>query len=568
MGQHLLTIAEAADALGLPVTGVEALVDAGYLQVDADTTGLAVSEIKAFQARNVAGGGATVAEVLTEALGPHSAAEEILDSLEASVPEMARRAGDIVATVFPEAAGWDDLERRRFERQAAERFEAILSVTRTRSDVDDELFDGLADAGGAAAFAGAPLPQVLLTLRISRDLMVQTAVTAAEERGTQWALALAVVLTRVLPVLDRLTDTVARGYWSAVLTREQESYARYEHVVEHSGNGVYEIDLDGIVQYANPMMTVLCARDRDALVGRPVTEVLPPIDDDGAGVYSNPTETGWHALRVRRADGIDREILLQVTARTDHGVTVGFDGIVRDVTAERALERQKNDFLALMTQQLRQPLTTILGLGVTLASYADELPRARMARMGESIHAQSERIARLADDLHDVSRIRSDRLTLSMRTVDIGATVDAALGMVPGSDSVAVDVAERLHARADGRRLEQVVAHLIENALRHGEAPVTVSAQIKGGEICIDVVDHGPGVPEERAATLFASLGPSAPGDRLRDRASGLGLPLARSLIEAMGGRIDHRVAEGGGAWFQVCIPAPTMPAADHDVGA
>lgn len=555
MVARLLSLPEAADVLGLPVTGVEALVGAGYLQIDPVSGSVTLSEIKAFQARNAAGGGATAADVLADTAGPHSAAEEILDALEESIGDMARRAADIVATVFPEAAGWSDTERRRFERQARDRFAAIFTVTRNVGPIDDELFADLADAGGAAAFAGAPLPQVLLTLRISRDLMVQTAISAAEERGTQWGLALAVVLTRVLPVLDRLTDSVARGYWSAVLTREQEAFARYEHVVEHSGNGIYEVDLDGHLRYANPMMSVLCGRDRASLDGAAIAELLPPVDGAGDDVYRHPTASGWRPMRVVRGDGVEREVLLQITARTDEGRTIGFDGIIRDVTTERELERQKNEFLALITHELRQPLTTILGLGVTLESYADELPRERMARMGRSIHRQSERIARLADDLHDISRIQADRLALSLRVVDIAGTISAALGMLGDPDGVQVEVDDGALALADARRLEQVIAHLVENALRHGAPPVRVAAAPVDDEMSISVTDHGPGVPDDEVDGLLVELRPSAVDDRLRDRPSGLGLPLVRSLVEAMGGRIAHRRPDAGGAEFIVSLP-------------
>lgn len=554
MGARLLSVAHAADVLGLPISCVEALVDAGYLDAGSHG-GLAVTDVKAFHARNARGSGETARDVLADIDGPESGAEEILDALEHSIADMARRAADIVATVFPEAAHWSTTERGRFEEQARSRFEAIVAVTRNGGG-DDDLFEDLADAGGAAAFAGAPLPQVLLTLRISRDLMVQTAVTAAEERGTQWGLALAVVLTRVLPVLDRLTDTVARGWWSAVLTREQEAFARYEHVVEHSSNGVYEIDLAGLVRYANPTMALLCGRDRSSLDGRSIVELLPPTDRDLA-VYRTPTASAWRSIHVRRADGVEREILLQVTERTDEGRTIGFDGILRDVTAERAFERQKNDFLALITQELRQPLATILGLGVTLESYADELTAERTARMGRAIHLQSERIARLADDLHDISRIESDDLSLTIRSIDLAATVEAALGMLQDSSGISVDVGDGIRVLADSRRLEQVVAHLVENGIRHGRPPVSVHSRVDADHdrITLSVRDQGAGVPAGEFDDVFAPSPAAILDDRRTERASGLGLPLARNLVEAMGGRISHIRPDEGGACFEIVLP-------------
>ena len=555
MAPRLVSVVEAADALGLPVSGVEALVLAGYLREDGEHR-VPLSEVKAFQARNVSSGGDTADDLLAGIGAADDQAETILDALERSVGDMAERAADIVAATFPEAAAWRDRQRSTFVRQARARFEAIVALTRAGA-TEEDLLEDLADAGGAAAVAGAPLPQVLLTFRISRDLLVQCAVAAADELGQQRSVALAVVLTRVLPVLDRLTDTVARGYWAAVRTREQEVVARYEHMVEHAGHGVYEVELDGTVCFANSMLARICGHPLDALLGHDLTIALPPADPaPGIDVYRSPTVSGWRPLRVLRADGVERELLLQVTERTVQGRPVGYDGIVRDVTPERALERQKNDFLALVTDELRQPLATVLGLGVTLASEADELSRDQIANMGRTIHVQSDRIARLADDLHDVSRIRADALSLLMRRVDLAPVCAAAIRMLPGAEEVEVDVPSDIEVIADGRRLEHVVAHLVENGLRHGRPPVALRARRVDGAVQLEVVDHGDGVPLHQVEGLFASLAPSAADDRLRDRPSGLGLPLARSLVEAMGGRIRHDRLPGGCTRFQVTLPS------------
>src|SRR5947199_387801 len=133
--------------------------------------------------------------------------------------------------------------------------------------VDDELIDELATVGADAASSQTPLPEVLLVLRISRDLVVQTAVEVAEERGRHWGLALSLLLTRVLPALDRLTDAIARGYWTAVMERQEESRARFANMVEQSTDGVYEVDLDGRIQYANPSLAIILGRTLDQIEG-------------------------------------------------------------------------------------------------------------------------------------------------------------------------------------------------------------------------------------------------------------------------------------------------------------
>src|SRR5438270_859316 len=146
---------------------------------------------------------------------------------------------------------------------------------------------GLEEVGATAASTGSPLPQLLVVLRISRDLVVQAAVEVAEERGRHWGLALSLLLTRILPAMDRLIDAVARGYWQTVVRREEESRTHYEHVVEHSSDGIFEVDLDGRVLLANSSLAVLLGRPREELVGVALADVLAPLE--GANVLERLT---------------------------------------------------------------------------------------------------------------------------------------------------------------------------------------------------------------------------------------------------------------------------------------
>src|SRR5687768_3594002 len=174
-----MDLAESADLLRLPVEAVRALATAGYLKVsgeDGSGPSFSVSDLKGFLARNADGGSAL--------LVPDDAdPTELLEALEGRSPEMARRALDIFRRAMPETALWSTDDDRRFVEQSTARFEAILAVTRAGDDVDDSLVEDLRDVGASAAWAGSPLPQLLVVLRISRDLVVQTAVEIAETRG-------------------------------------------------------------------------------------------------------------------------------------------------------------------------------------------------------------------------------------------------------------------------------------------------------------------------------------------------------------------------------------------------
>src|SRR4051794_28692633 len=242
-----MTLPEAAGVLRLPMESVVALVGAGYLRTTSSDDGprFALGDLKAFLARNADDEPVVdLADMSLDDLDPQT----LLDALDGRSEDMARRALDLLVAVFPEAGRWSMSAQARFIAEARMRFEAILAVAALGDDVDDELIDELAGVGADAARSLSSLPEVLLVLRISRDLVVQTAVEVAEERGRHWGLALSLLLTRILPALDRLTDAVARGYWNAVIDLQEAGRARFANMVEQSTDGVYEVDVEGRVQ--------------------------------------------------------------------------------------------------------------------------------------------------------------------------------------------------------------------------------------------------------------------------------------------------------------------------------
>jgi PAS domain S-box-containing protein len=467
---------------------------------------------------------------------------------------MARRALGIFQQAMPEASIWTAEEQQRFVDQSSARFEAILAVTRAGDEVDDSLVEDLRDVGASAAWAGSPLPQLLVVLRISRDLVVQTAVEIAETRGQGSSQALALLLTRVLPALDRLTDALAQGYWAAVIGREEDERARYEHLVEQSSDGIYELDITGRLSYANPSLQAMVGQSMLDLEGARLEHIFQVLGDDGAealarldavSTVSGGAQVTFEALR---ADGVRREFHVVTFPRIQDGEVVGYQGVVQDVTAVREAERARHEFLAMVTQDLRSPITTILGLGVTLEAYATELSAERIRRTGASIRRQAERISRVADDLYEVSRLETHSLRLTLRPTDVAGAVDAALAALEDPSGVEVEVPEGIEVLADGRRLELIVASLVENALNHGGPPVVVEAWEERDGVDLVVTDAGPGIPAAAIPTLFTRPG------------SGIGLFLARGLAEAMGGRVAYEPGPGGrGSTFRVHLRRPPV---------
>jgi signal transduction histidine kinase len=549
-----LTLAEAAEFLHMSEEVVRALVGAGYLasadpNAPADSLAFPLVDLKAFLARNADYGSGNILDTFdAERADPRA----LLEALDGKSEEMARRAYDIFASVFPETATWSMTHQARFIEQAKARFEAILAVTGQGAEVDEALVGDLEEVGANAAWADSSLPELLVVLRISRDLVVQTAVELAEERGRHWGLALSLLLTRVLPAMDRLTDSLAQGYWHATLAREAESKARYRDVVEHSSDGVYDVDLDGVVQYANPSLAIILGRRTDEFENAVLTDLVPGVVTDARVAQ---------AVTVLRADGVRRVLEVMSMPRHREGMLFGYQGVVRDVTTAHDLEAEKNEFLTLVTFDLRQPLTTVLGLGATLESHAEELDAERIKRMGGSIRRHAERISRLADDLYDLSRLEAHALLLSSRPVDLAEAVDNALGSVDDPGAVEVDISSAVMVQADPRRLEQVVANLVDNAIQHGAAPVRVTVVGQGPtSVQFAVVDSGEGVPESQVPTLFARVASLSRRNRDRSRGTGLGLSLVQGLVQAMGGKVAYERDPAGGARFLVSLPLARRP--------
>jgi two-component system sensor histidine kinase MtrB len=168
-------------------------------------------------------------------------------------------------------------------------------------------------------------------------------------------------------------------------------------------------------------------------------------------------------------------------------------------------------------------------------------------------------MARLADDLYDMSRLESRTLLLSPRPVDVAHVVDDALASVADPGAVEVQLPGGLTVQADPRRLEQVIGNLVDNALQHGAPPVIVShvGTHRDGSVEVAVTDHGEGVEPALVPTMFSRVHTLGRASRDRSRGTGLGLSLVRGLVEAMGGRVWYEQVDGGGASFHLILPAP-----------
>lgn len=322
---------------------------------------------------------------------------------------------------------------------------------------------------------------------------------------------------------------------------------------------VVVIAADGTVRQVNDRARVLFALD-DAVVGARVDDVLELRDDADVRCSLPPPSSPV-------ADRLAERVVRAHTAAGPRPVAIAGrwvdDELVltaRSAGRRERLDGVRGDVVATVSHEIRSPLTSVKGFTRTLLARWERFSDAQKRTMLETIDADADRVTRLLTELLDVSRIDAGRVQLHRTRVDVGGLVERvgdrlAVHEDAADRPIVVRVAEQLPpVSADADKLEQVLLNLVDNALRYaGHGPVEVDVASDGDHVCIDVVDHGPGVAPDQRRLVFQKFGR---GREVRRSGTGLGLYITRGLVEAHGGEVALEDAPGGGARFRVLLPA------------
>jgi two-component system, OmpR family, sensor histidine kinase MtrB len=239
-------------------------------------------------------------------------------------------------------------------------------------------------------------------------------------------------------------------------------------------------------------------------------------------------------------------------------------GIVAATLLESALAREemhkrdllKSEFIALAVHELRNPLSSIHGISVTLYERNDELAERHLVRLRQALHEQTARMRNLIEQLLDLSRLDLAAIRVRPELLRLRPKIEELVRLLAGAQTngVTIAVAPDLEAAIDPAALDRMLSNLITNALRHGEPPVEITANGQDRHLRLVVEDRGEGVVDEFVPHLFDRFARSAES---RDRAdgSGLGLAIAQEYARAHGGEIIYEPALPHGARFEVVLP-------------
>ncbi|MFF4169412.1 ATP-binding protein [Streptomyces sp. NPDC001744] len=229
----------------------------------------------------------------------------------------------------------------------------------------------------------------------------------------------------------------------------------------------------------------------------------------------------------------------------------------------RAQEAKARRFVADVSHELRTPLAAMTMVATVLEEDADRMPP-DAARAARTVGAETARLARLVEDLMEISRFDAGAARLNAAETDLAATVRASLALRGWTDRVRTRTDGDVRAVVDRRRVDVIVANLVGNALRHGAPPVTVTLGTRTGAdgawVVLEVADHGPGLPPQVRERVFDRFY-KTDAARTRDtadgsgRGSGLGTAIALENARLHGGTIDVAAGPEGGAVFTLRLP-------------
>jgi PAS domain S-box-containing protein len=371
---------------------------------------------------------------------------------------------------------------------------------------------------------------------------------------------------------------------------------RYDEVLFHlfvetvADYAIFAMDPQGHVVHWNEGAARLTGYSESEVLGERLDAIFTP-EDRAAGAPRIELETAerlgraaderWH---VRKNGGRFWGLGVVAPIRASDGALLGFGKIMRDRTDLKELEvalkrqnevlarvdEQKDQFIATLAHELRNPQSVIANCARVLHRYAGD--NANLAALAAMIERQVRQTTRLVDDLVDLARSAHGKMQLDVQRLDVRDLVETA------AEAMSSLVDERRHAlhvslpdtpveiEGDAGRIEQVLTNLLTNAARY-TAPggrIGISVASEGGDAVVRVEDTGAGIPPEQLASIF-ELFTQAHADNVESRAGlGIGLALVRELVSLHGGTVQARSdGPGRGSEFIVRLPSTKPPTSD-----
>jgi len=381
--------------------------------------------------------------------------------------------------------------------------------------------------------------------------------------------ALEALSRQVITQLELRRNLAERKRDIEALRQAADENLRLARAVNSASEGIVITDVtqwDNPIIYTNPAFLRITGYQFDEVVGHncrflqgsetdpeAITQIRRAIAErDELKVtilnYRKDGQPFWNELKIAPVFSEDGDLLY-------------FIGIQTDITDRRVVERMKDEFVSLVSHELRTPLTSIRGaLGILATGLLNTQPE-RSQRMLEIALTNTDRLVRLVNDILDIERIESGKVTM---TKDL---CDAANLMIQAADAMRA-MAEKagvtfsvspvsVWLRVDSDKIIQTLTNLLSNAIKFSTegAMIWLTAEYQGEQMLFQVKDQGRGIPADRLETIFGRFVQLDASDSRQKGGTGLGLAICRSIVQQHGGRIWAESTLGEGSTFCFTLP-------------
>lgn len=366
---------------------------------------------------------------------------------------------------------------------------------------------------------------------------------------------------------------------SAMLRALRTSEELHRSVVESLHEGIVVHAADGTIS--------ACNKRAEEILGLPVEQITGAVPTDPSWRCvrpdGSPMPGGEHPASVALTTGEPCPDVLMgvhrpsgdlrwisVTAQpmvTSDGEPDGVAVSFADMTDRVTIEKMKDEFVSIVSHELKTPLTSIRGaLGLVASGKLGESP-AEAQRMIDLALSNTERLVRLVQDILDIERMNSEQEDLTLQVTDARSLISQAVDlMTPAADEASVNLSSNAAPTplwVDPDRILQLMSNLLSNAIKFSEpgGQVRISTLVDGDELLVQVADCGRGIPADMLDRIFGRFQQVDASDSRSKGGTGLGLAICRTIAELHGGKIWAESELGAGSTFSFTLPMLGRPA-------